>query len=909
VTPTFSTQRVTSEDHAEESSVTEQRVACTIAQVLGLPAGALDPHTPLTAYGVDSLGAMQLVAALEDRFHCSLPESLLTESPDVHRLTEALTHSRMPGDAAGGTATLREQMIEDSRLGDDLQPATAARTAAAVKQVLLTGTTGFLGTALLRELIDAGMFVVCPVRARTAAPGERVRASLERYGLWRDSDTQRFVAIAADLEQPGIGLPRHAYDDLARETDAVYHAAADVNWVSDYASLRSANVIATQALLRFACTGRLKRFHFVSSLSVCMAAGGPPVVLEQTDMLPWADGLPLGYAQSKCVGESLVRAASRRGLPAQIYRPALLAGHSISGASNADDLIAALLKGCIQLGAAPDLDWVFDALPVDTAAHAILTMSRSCGGVLETFHLRHPRPRHWRECVLWLNCYGYPVRLEPYSHWIERLRRDARSPEHALYLLRAFFTRRIQGRTAPEHYEEGAHARIDSRRTHGRERLAGIAYPSLDAHRVDSYLSDLVRRGFLAPPSASRRVTSPAPAAAEWDRRWERALRSYFADDGLRVIDASLMARGSEHSLISELTSWKRGQHTGLFHYRLALERRFGESASIGREGSTQALDVIAKVKPPDEDVIEVAETIASMVDPHLHRQVRRFRDRLGTRGGHLRELEIYRRHRDDLIGRHLPRCYGTWDDEPCKQWTLLLEYLRDMTILDAHDPAAWTVPNRTAAIDGLAAIHATWLGRDRELTAMPWIGDIPSPQSVVEMRPLWTSLANHAAPMFQRWAGSALVAMHARLAATPERWAPALESVPRTLIHNDFNSRNVALRTTVDGPQLVAYDWELATVGPPLRDLAEFLCFVLPEDVAWPTLDDAIEQHRTALERYSGQALDRRAWQDAFHGALAHFLVSRLALYGMINRVRPLSFLPRVVRTWARLHELNRPA
>jgi hypothetical protein len=653
-----------------------------------------------------------------------------------------------------------------------------------------------------------------------------------------------------------------------------------------------------------------------------MAANGPPVVFEQTDMLPWADRLPLGYAQSKCVGESLVRAASRRGLPAQIYRPALLAGHASSGASNADDLIAALLKGCIQLGAAPDLDWVFDAVPVDTAAHAIATMSRSCGASLETIHLRHPRPRHWRECVLWMNVYGYRVRLEPYNNWVERLRREARSPEHALYLLRAFFTRRIQGRTAPEHYEESAHARIDSRRSHGRERLAGIAYPSLDVHRVDGYFADLIRRGFLAPPPASRRPISPAPAATEWAGRCETALRSYFADDRLRVRDASVIARGSEHSLISELTSWKRGPHTGLFHYRLSLEGQSEGSAPTaneltGRPGGSastgwarkwcQSLDLIAKVKPPDEDVIEVADTIASMVDPHLHRQVRRFRDRLGARGGHVRELEIYRRHREDLIGRHMPRCYGTWHDEQHNQWTLLLEYLRDMTVMDAHDPTAWTEPYRAAAIDGLAAIHATWLGRDQELVAAPWIGEIPSTHSIVEMRPLWASLANHATPIFQRWAGPALVATHARLAAAPERWAPALESLPRTLIHNDFNCRNVALRNTVDGPQLVAYDWELATVGPPQRDLAEFLCFVLPEDVTSPIVAEAIEQHRTALERYSGHALERRAWQDGFHSALAHLLVSRLALYGMINRVRPLSFLPRVVRTWGRLFELSR--
>jgi thioester reductase-like protein len=678
----------------------------------------------------------------------------------------------------------------------------------------------------------------------------------------------------------------------------VYHAAADVNWVSDYASLRSSNVSATRSLLRFSCTHRLKRFHFVSSLSVCMAVDGPAIVSEQTDMLPYAERLPLGYAQSKCVAESLVRAAAARGLPAQIYRPALLAGHSSSGASNPDDLIAALLRGCIQLGTAPDLDWTFDAVPVDTAAAAIVALSRSCRSGLDTFHLRHPRPRHWRECVLWTNFFGYPIRLEPYGQWTERLRRDARSPEHALYLLRGFFTRRVHGATAPEHYQEGAHGSIECRRTRGRERLAGIDYPPLDAWRLDSYLSDLVQRGALPPP-ASRRAASPPSADRTWATRCEHALQQYFGDDHLRVRDAAVVTQGSEHSIISEMTSWQRGQRTGLFHYRFTLQR--GPHAT--------PFDLMAKIKPPDEDVMDVADTTAAVVDPLLHRQIRKFRDRLGARGGHVRELEIYRLHAREPIGRYLPRCYGSWADDERQQWTLLLEHLHGLAVIDAQDPALWTEPVRTAAIDGLAAIHARWLGREHELAAFPWIGHIPSTQSLIEMRPLWAALARHAAPMFQAWAGPSVVDDHAMLAATPERWAPALEALPRTLIHNDFNSRNVALRHTVSGLQLVAYDWELATIGAPQRDLAEFLCFVLPEHVTEPVLAAAIERHRSMLERHSGQRPGLREWHDGFGSALAHFLVSRLALYAMIHRVRPLAFLPRVVRTWSRIHALTMTA
>jgi hypothetical protein len=115
-----------------------------------------------------------------------------------------------------------------------------------------------------------------------------------------------------------------------------------------------------------------------------------------------------------------------------------------------------------------------------------------------------------------------------------------------------------------------------------------------------------------------------------------------------------------------------------------------------------------------------------------------------------------------------------------------------------------------------------------------------------------------------------------------------------------------VALRNAPGGPRLVAYDWELATIGAPQRDLAEFLCFALTDGVDAPTLAESIERHRTMLERHTGLRLGRREWQEGFQSALAYFLVSRLGLYAMINRVRPLPFLPRVVQTWSRLYELT---
>ena len=157
----------------------------------------------------------------------------------------------------------------------------------------------------------------------------------------------------------------------------------------------------------------------------------------------------------------MYRQAAARGLPVWIHRPPLIVGDSQTGASNLDDLVAVLVKGCIQMKAAPDLDWAFDAAPVDYVSRAIVRLSFTTGPGIRTSHLHHPAPRHWRECVLWMSLFGYPVQLLSYPEWLERLKVEAESPHHALHRLRGFFLRRnTRGATVPELYQQSTRSAV-----------------------------------------------------------------------------------------------------------------------------------------------------------------------------------------------------------------------------------------------------------------------------------------------------------------------------------------------------------------------------------------------------------------------------------------------------------------
>jgi aminoglycoside phosphotransferase (APT) family kinase protein len=139
------------------------------------------------------------------------------------------------------------------------------------------------------------------------------------------------------------------------------------------------------------------------------------------------------------------------------------------------------------------------------------------------------------------------------------------------------------------------------------------------------------------------------------------------------------------------------------------------------------------------------------------------------------------------------------------------------------------------------------------------------------------------------------------------DAWWPRLCGMPATMIHNDFNPRNLVLRQSDATLRLCAYDWELATLGAPQHDLAELLCFTWQSGMTQSDLDTIVDAYRTILSAACEQEIDPEEWREGFALALRHLLINRLAMYTLMNRFRPLDYLPRVMGNWQRLHAWSR--
>jgi aminoglycoside/choline kinase family phosphotransferase len=313
------------------------------------------------------------------------------------------------------------------------------------------------------------------------------------------------------------------------------------------------------------------------------------------------------------------------------------------------------------------------------------------------------------------------------------------------------------------------------------------------------------------------------------------------------------------------------------------------------------------KIAAHADDIETVGEALAGLCGPPLAQAYRQFGNRLGSAAGHEREVALYR-DPDATLRAHTPAVAATQADPGAGAWSVLLEDMRGAELLDAVDrPEAWTHDHIVAAVDGIAAIHGAWHRRAGDLRRESWIGSVRDTASVQEMSRLWRALADHAAPMFAAWTAPSIPRLQHGLIERVAAWRPALDAAPQTLIHNDFNPRNICFRPTDGGGlRLCAFDWELATIGNPMRDLAEFLCFVSPAGVRPEWIDALIARHAEGFSAGAGVAPNPEASRAAFAAALAELLIDRLSVYAMVHRVKPQAFLPRVLRNWNALAALS---
>ncbi|WP_263436922.1 SDR family oxidoreductase [Stigmatella hybrida] len=198
-----------------------------------------------------------------------------------------------------------------------------------MKTILLTGATGFLGSALAANLLAEGARV--KTLSRNDPAGARVRAAIDQaargFGLLlEDAHWARLCPVEVDFRN----LPGTLAPEVLADVTHVWNAAAEMSYsLKKILQAVEQNVVAASALYGLTAqhAPRCQRFYHVSTAYT--AGFGVDEVRETVHLTP---KLINAYQLSKWTAEtSLLQHHRERHLPVTLFRPSAVIGHQHTG--------------------------------------------------------------------------------------------------------------------------------------------------------------------------------------------------------------------------------------------------------------------------------------------------------------------------------------------------------------------------------------------------------------------------------------------------------------------------------------------------------------------------------------------------------------------------------------------------
>ena len=213
---------------------------------------------------------------------------------------------------------------------------------------LVTGATGFLGSALALELLArTDERVALLVRDSAVPPADRVVAALHRaaqdHGYpedFVDRNRGRLDVVAGDLDADPTGAAP-ALGPVAR----AWHCAASLRYEDSHRDeIWHTNVEGTRKALELARRCSAAEFHHISTAYVAGTREG--IVPEVPVDAPAAAPTNNADETSKVGGEQLVGA--ERAMRTRIYRPSIVVGHSHTRETASNTGLYGFLSGLVR---------------------------------------------------------------------------------------------------------------------------------------------------------------------------------------------------------------------------------------------------------------------------------------------------------------------------------------------------------------------------------------------------------------------------------------------------------------------------------------------------------------------------------------------------------------------------------
>lgn len=185
--------------------------------------------------------------------------------------------------------------------------------------ILLTGSTGFLGGKLIENLIinkENHLFLI----VRNVEKAQKLKQTFEI------EQQERMHILPGDITAANLGLNDSTLNRLEGKIDVFYHLAALVKFDYDLRDeLFTINYQGTKNALDIAVLLQTKKFHYIST---AYTVGKRKIAEERLYSIDAEYNNP--YEESKVKAEHLVYKYKEK-LDISIFRPAIIVGDSITG--------------------------------------------------------------------------------------------------------------------------------------------------------------------------------------------------------------------------------------------------------------------------------------------------------------------------------------------------------------------------------------------------------------------------------------------------------------------------------------------------------------------------------------------------------------------------------------------------
>jgi hydroxymethylglutaryl-CoA reductase (NADPH) len=297
--------------------------------------------------------------------------------------------------------------------------------------------------------------------------------------------------------------------------------------------------------------------------------------------------------------------------------------------------------------------------------------------------------------------------------------------------------------------------------------------------------------------------------------------------------------------------------------------------------GTVYSEKLLLKSKALDLEIVKGLHLMASSIDTELADLIKKYGTELEYQNAHIKDIIIYQKLAETGF-EFIPRFEGSLVNAKREIYLFMqefLDYSKLRIVNSENNPNAWRDTDISSVLSALKEFHSSL--RNEHL---PEIQEFDASCHIPLYRKLLDITILEGGHIVHR---EMLRSIQMNLG----NWSQISKSIKlsKTIIHNDFNSRNIAIRK--NGTP-VFYDMELAVVDFPTRDIVEFLSFVLPKDFT-----------REDLVRYLGFYSDRVAdlsennpWFQALCYSLETYIATRISFYEVAGVIMKYDFSNRVL-------------